>query len=522
MKIITEETYELNFTAIDEMSEYLESILSNYPYLARREILKTRLSMEEVLLKWNTLENQKVTLSIHEKRKCVEISLALLNTNYEFNPLDDELESIDSILASLGMGWMHQFDRGINTVYVRLTTKPDHKLRSIGISLLLAIITTAILRFGPQSTQDVFSNYIFTPCFTLCSNFLSAIVTPIMFFSIISGIISISNPHFLSTLGKDACISFVRGTIRIILIAAIVCAIIFPFDFNFHAEGLLLPFLNFLQESVPNNIFSPFIEENMMQVVFIAIVVGVALLFLQKQVKIIPDLVEECNVLLLKIISGFETIFPLFIYLSTVNVGLSANVHGFINFSKMFISFIVFIIIIMLFYFKHASKILNMRIKDIYKILKPSIDATLISSVGSASFSEAYDACEKDFKIDSKLVSFSLPIGTVIHKPFIASEFIFFMSAAMTSQGEVLNISTLFILVLLAFVLSIAYPPVSGGESSCYTVLLKQMGLPISMLALASSLSGILDFIETPTNVVSTELRLIISAKRLGRMKDPE
>lgn len=523
MKPIIEKTYPLNATSIDQMSEELETCMKKYPYLTHKDILKTRLSLEELLIQWNTLEEkQKVSLSIIEKRSHLEISLSLLTINYEFNPLSNELASLDNLLATLGMGWMHQFDSGINTVYIKIETRPTHKVRNISIAVLLAVISAIILRLAPDSIESAFSTYMMTPLFDICSNFLSAIISPIMFFAVITGITSISNPRILSTIGKDACINFLVGVFRIECVALVLCAIIFPFHFNFQKGDILLPFLEFLKDSVPDDIFSPFVNENMMQVVFLGIVIGVALLFLQKQLKIIPSLIDECNILLTKIISGFELMLPGFIYLSVVNVGLSANIQQFISFSRMFISFILFTTVVMILYFRKTSKVLNVPSKEIFKILKPTIDATLISSVSSASFSEAYEACETKFGVDSKLVGFSLPIGTVIHKPFIACEFIFFMSAAITSQGQALNLSNLLILGLLAFLMSVSYPPVSGGEFSCYTVLLKQMGLPISLLAFASALSGILDFMEAPCNVVATELRLLISAKRLNRMKDPK
>lgn len=144
--------------------------------------------------------------------------------------------------------------------------------------------------------------------------------------------------------------------------------------------------------------------------------------------------------------------------------------------------------------------------------------AQLSSTCSSASFSEAYDACEKGFGIKSKLVGFALPIGTVIHKPLIAAEFMFVISAIRGMTGDGMDPASMLLLMFIAILMSMAYPPISGGEISCYTVLLLQMGMNANLLAVACTLSTLFDLLEAPGNTLCTELQLLLTAHKHGLM----
>lgn len=79
-------------------------------------------------------------------------------------------------------------------------------------------------------------------------------------------------------------------------------------------------------------------------------------------------------------------------------------------------------------------------VAKLWTILKPSFMVQLASASSSVAFAESYEACERGFGIDRKLVRFALPIGTVMHKPLIAAEFIFIIAAARGADGVVMNV----------------------------------------------------------------------------------
>ena len=463
-----------------------------------------------------------IELIIEENGRNLDLTLNLESGFYRKNPLDaketEENGTLDNLTAALGMSWLYQYDQGKNTVYISIEKKHRNQLKVTGTAVVLAFLTVVFLRVIPKEISEMIQEYVLNMIYNYASRFLMALVSPMMFFAVIGGVISVGSPRYLQQNGKLICRRFLLHILGINLLAGILCAGIFTFQPTFKLDQGETRFLSFLSEIIPQDIVSPFIECNMIQIIFMGVVIGVAMLFLQKQVKTLNRAVREVNVLICKIINGFETVIMLFLYLGMVNVGMSLNLSGIRSLGKMILVFNTFIIGIIIIELVVTARKLDISSRDLWESLKSTAIAQVCSASSSVAFNEAYEVCEQGFKVDKKFVEFALPIGTVMHKPFIAAEFVFMAAALMTITGQSLDVSNMLLLLIVTFVVSIAYPPVSGGEMICYTILLAQMGLPSQVLAIACSLSSILDFLEAPANTLSTQFQLLIAAKKTGKI----
>lgn len=520
IKRLKKEIYRLEAEGIDQISEEIGANLRKYPDLSRKDILRLRLSAEDILMHWmGVAKDLTIELLIEEHGREVNITMSLDGITYKKDPLEmsgaEGMGMVDNMMAALGIGWLYQFDRGRNIIYTTVTTSHRNQAAELGVTLLCAVISVILLRLAPQSFTGFVQKYVLDFLFNYGSRFLTAIVSPMMFLAVVGGVLSVGSPRYLQEKGQYVCRQFLWSTFTVIVTAGVVCMIAFSFHPDFSVETGIRPVAAFLSEIVPDNVISPFLEGNMIQIILMGVIVGIAMLYLQRQVRTLNRFVEEGNALICKIISGFETGILVFIYLSMVNMGLTTDLHKILAFVKVFILFVLFIFLAVYVQLSMTAKRTGIPKKDIWSKLKETAMAQLNSASSSVAFTGAYDACESAFGIDKKLVGFALPVGTVIHKPFIAAEFVFMIAAAKTAQGDGLNISSMLLLMFLAFVVSIAYPPVSGGEITCYTILLTQMGLPASFLAFACALSSIFDILESPANTLSTEFRLLMTAQKM-------
>lgn len=488
--------------------------------MERKEILRVRLSAEDILLNWmHSGVNLSVQIKIEQRGKDIQISLLLDGLSYSVDPMDpdnqEESSLVDNLMAVLGISWIYQYDHGRNIVYTSVTVKKRNNLTSVGIALLTAAFIIMILRLLPEQIRNGIQTYGIDLVYGYCSRFLTAIVSPMMFLAVVQGILSVGSPRYLKKEGKYVCWYFGRSIIFILIAAGIVCAVFFSVHVDFSMEGGFLPVYTFISEIIPENILTPFVEQNMIQIIFMGAATGIAMLFLQHQVQGLYQIVKEANLLIYKLISGFEVGIMVFLCLSMVQVGMMADISRIVEFLKMLILYVVFLLAAVFIYFLIASRRTGIAIKEMWNRLKLTAHDQILSASSSFAFSRAYDVCESSLGIEKKLVNFALPVGTVIHKPFIAAEFVFVVSAAKSVQGESMDISNLILLILLALIVSMAYPPVSGGELGCYTILLTQMGLPVELLAFMCTISSLLDFLEAPANTLATELQLLHIDRRL-------
>ena len=528
MKTILTETAPLDAGGVDALSEKIGRTLSAYPHLTRRDILRLQLSAEELLLlHWmDAVRDARVQLNIQQKGRWLNIQLLLEGPGCRCDPLNQDSALggglADSLLATLGIGWIYQFDRGENSVYISVEAEKSHQVRHAFLAMALGLAVGLALRLiGPQAAEAAL-RYVVDPLFNIGSHFLTAIVSPMMLLAVVDGILSSGSPRSLDRVGRYACTRFLISTFLIILCAGLVCALCFPFRWGFGSGSEAGSLLDFITDIVPDNIITPFVQCNMLQIIFLGVVLGIAMLFLQRQVQTVGRLVEEGNALICRILVGFEKALPLFVGLSMASTALTTDLTGLLHYAKAAVLLALFLAAVTAVQFWLTARRLRLPGRKLWAILKPSFMVQLASASSSAAFTESYEACERGFGIDRKLVRFALPIGTVMHKPLIAAEFIFLIAAAQGASGGSLNTGSMLMLMLLAFLLSVAYPPVSGGEITCYTMLLLQMGMDPGLLAVACTLSSLFDTLEAPGNTLCTELQLAMAAQRHGMIREKQ
>ena len=211
MKTILRDTHLLDAAGVDNISAQIADVLSDYSYITHRDILRLRLSAEEILLHWmrNTASG-KVQLIIEEKGHWLDLSLVLDGTPFRLPPPEvsevSGISGVESTLANLGIDWIYQFDHGQNSAYISVEAKDSHRLRHVMTAMALAIVTAVVLRLGLPSAVELIQDYVTQPLLGLCSKFLTAVVTPMMLLAVISGVLSVGSPRVFHQVGRFACI----------------------------------------------------------------------------------------------------------------------------------------------------------------------------------------------------------------------------------------------------------------------------------------------------------------------------
>lgn len=174
IKTLLNQIYPLDETGIDKLSEELETCLGKYQDLERKEILRIRLSAEDILLTWmHSGVNLSVQLKLEQRGKNIQISLLLDGLSYSVDPMDpDNLEEsslVDNLMAVLGISWIYQYEHGRNTVYTSVTVRKRNNLASVGIALITAVFIIIILRLLPEQIGNGIQTYGIDLVYGYCS-----------------------------------------------------------------------------------------------------------------------------------------------------------------------------------------------------------------------------------------------------------------------------------------------------------------------------------------------------------------
>lgn len=103
--------------------------------------------------------------------------------------------------------------------------------------------------------------------------------------------------------------------------------------------------LDLIYGIVPTNLLEPFVTGNPMQLIFIAVMVGIAMLTLSSRVAIVFSLVEQISSIVQTIMVGLSSILPVMIFVLFTGMISGGNLEVMIDSWKMLLLSIILMII---------------------------------------------------------------------------------------------------------------------------------------------------------------------------------
>lgn len=506
--------------AIDQCSDVVRQYTSSLK-LSGKESRKYAITVEEILL--DTLENgdcERFRLSAGKKLFRNSITLELFGKQKNaFQKKQTGSLLGDSILKNLGLSPDYTYSDNTNTYVFRIKKKSLNPFFTLTIAVTLAVVVGLIGKlFAPAGfTQGVLDNF-FTPLHDTFLNVLSCIAGPMIFLSVAWGIYGIGDAATFKKVGKKLMGGYIGSVFIVTVISVFLCIFIFSVKLSLTKTGVseLSDVFNMLLGIIPKNIFTPFTDGNTLQIIFLAVVIGVAMLFLGKKTTAVTVAVEQINLIVQYLIELISKLVPYFIFIVLVELIWSDSVSSIAGAGKYFItvvlaSFILGIVILL---------ICSLKMKTSPVLLAKKGFATFIIALTTASsaaaFSTNMNACRYNYGISDSISSFGIPLGIVAFKP--ATAICYVAAATFFSQANNVQISLTWLLMLVcsACILAVATPPIPGGSLTAYTVLFAQLGIPTQAIAIALACDTLVDFVTTSVDEFALPLVILPRASKLG------
>ena len=378
--------------------------------------------------------------------------------------------------------------------------------KKIIVAMILGIITGVFLNIFSYDTS--LSNFIVINFFNMVSDlFISAlklVIIPLIFFSIVCGIISLSDDTSLSRLGIKTLSLYLITTI-----IAISLGLLFSSFIDY--EPILLSNLeanvsidNIKTESniFPTNIFQSLSDGNIIHLLIFSVLIGIAASKVKDNAKTFINYFHEFNTVineLVKIIisftpiavycilsktfatQGLETLTPLMGYFFTVVFVLL--IHFFITFSLLLKTFT------------------NLNPKKFFINIKEVIVFTFSTSSSSASIPFTLKAATEKCGINKSISSFTIPLGATINMDGTAIMqgcATFFLASL---YGIDLGMSEILTIVVTATIASIGTAGIPSAGIIMLTVIFTQIGIPLEGITLLLGVDRLLDMMRTSINV---------------------
>jgi len=507
--------------SIDEISEKVKKFILKSG-LTNKEAISYCLSIENCLIEWNHNLNNSYFI-LYMGKTFGQYYISLETDGKAFNPYIPSSNNDDiskTIFKSLGIYPEFDYKDGINTLTFIYLKRPKGKLLKILIGILSGAVISALCKFllTDEINEFLLNGYIL-PLYSTFFRMLNCISGPLVCLSMLWGIYGIGDTITFSKTGKNIIVPFL---LFLLLIAVVGSGSFFIFNsLSSNADtnlSQLSKIFEMILNVVPSNIIQPFSDGNTLQIIFISVIMGLAILFLGKRVAFVSELVEQINLLVTYCMGLISDIIPGFIGLVIIKIILSNSLSLISSIWVFFVSFIGLVIVLCFTVTLITSINNDVKMSVLVKKSIPTFLISITTASSAAAFESNVTTCIDKFGISKSLTSFSIPLGMVMFKSSTVLYYMFMSFYFASIYGIECSLTWIATCILTSVLLSVATPPIPGGGAAAYAVLMSQMGLPNEALALALSIDIIFDFIRTSANMYNLPLTIINRAKKLGQL----
>lgn len=391
-----------------------------------------------------------------------------------------------------------------------------------------------------------FTNNWIKPWGVIFVNSLKLIAVPLVFASLVKGVASLSDISRLSRIGGKSITLFlattvIAGTIGLLLVNTVNPGIGFDTkDTNeltpSSQEGLNSKItaaegvkeagpLKFLVDIIPTNILeSASNNSNMLQVIFFAILFGIAIVMLPKEKTVyVKGFFDGINDIILQIVDFIMLVAPyaVFALLGALVVDFGASATLFIALGKYSLTVIVGMLLMVFLVYPLIIKIFTkVKYVNFFKGIFPAQMLAFSTSSSAATLPVTIQRCEDNLGISKEVSSFVLPLGATINMDGTALYQA--VAAVFIAQafGIDLDLGQQLTIVLTATLASIGAAAVPGAGMVTLVIVLEAINVPAAGLALIFGVDRILDMMRTVVNVTGDSAVAVVVASTEGELSE--
>ncbi len=380
-------------------------------------------------------------------------------------------------------------------------------------------------------------------------NLLKLIAVPLVLSSLITGVASLSDLKKLSRIGGKTITIYIATTAIAVTIGLVAVNILQPGDtvpeemkvklldtYQSAASGKMeaaeqvkeRSVLQPIVDMVPSNFFSSASNNrNMLQVVFVAILVGIALIQIPKEkARPVLEFMEGVNDLVIKLVDNIMLMAPIGVFALIADTITSVAGNNLQNVLELLgalgfymLAVIIGLILQMMITYTSVLKIFSkMSLKKFYQGIAPAQLLAFSTSSSGATLPVTMERCEDELGVSEEVSSFVLPLGATINMDGTALYQAVAAVFIAQTLGMDLTIGAQLTIVLTAVLASIGTAAVPGAGIIMLVIILEAIGVPSAGIALILGVDRILDMMRTVTNVTGDASVAVAVASSEGQL----
>jgi Na+/H+-dicarboxylate symporter len=286
-----------------------------------------------------------------------------------------------------------------------------------------------------------------------------------------------------------------------------------------------------LVDLVPTNFFNSASDNgNMLQVVFVAIFIGIGLLLIPKEdAEPLLSVFRSLNELVIRLIDLIMYTAPVGVFglladaITSIATGTAGGIASLLGALGYYCLTVVLGLAIMVFvvYPIFMTLFTSVSVGDYFSAIAPAQLVAFSTSSSGGTLPVTMEVSQKNLGVSEEVASFVLPLGATINMDGTA----LYQSVAAVFIAQVLGIGLALTqqlnIVLLAVLASIGAAAVPSAGTVMLVVILESIGVPSAGIALIWAADRPLDMLRTTNNVTGDTMVASVIAASEGQLNFP-
>lgn len=355
------------------------------------------------------------------------------------------------------------------------------------------------------------------------NGFTSAIkmmVVPLVFVSLICGIASMGDIKKLGRIGGKTMLFYLGTTAIAIIVSLILGNILKPgsgismgtVEMGSVAIGESKSITDIILNIIPSNPIQALASGEMLQVIFFAVLIGIAISVVGKKTEPIKVLFESANEVCMKMVNIIMLFAPYGVFALVANTFATVGTDAMIGLMKyvlvVLLGLLVHVVVVYGGLFKLFTR---QKIKPFLKKFTQVAVVTFSTASSNASVPVSLEIME-ELGVGKSTRSFTIPMGATINMDGTA--IMQGIAALFIAQiyGIDLSMNDMITIVLTATLASIGTAGVPGVGMIMLSMVLQSVGLPLEGIGLIMGVERIIDMFRTTVNVMGDNVCTLVVA----------
>lgn len=353
---------------------------------------------------------------------------------------------------------------------------------------------------------------VLKPLGDLLLRLLNFIIIPLIVFTLISAVDQL-NPKKLGRIGGKVFIYYMVTTAVAIVFGIVIAMLVNP------GNGLSLPtadievperpsIVETLLAIVPNNIFTSLANNEILAIIFVALISGFAISSMihseedriRKMGVLLDDVTASLSEVTFRILNGILQYAPIGIFAIAATAIGSQGLHTLVSLGKLIVVIYAGIALQVIFVYILIMKLFGVQIRAFFANTKEAIATAFMTSSSLGTLPVTMKSASKA-GISDEVATFSLPMGATVNMDGAAIRLGASVVFAANITGLDLGFATILGVIVTGTMASVGTAGVPGAGLIALSIVLTQTGLPIEVVALIAGVDAILGMGATACNV---------------------